>query len=72
MAEKIGPVQLLAIGFEPETKFEGNIMDELFRLERQETIRILDLLFVQKDIETGDYSPSTSREKSSVPSSARY
>ena len=54
MAEKIGPVQLLAIGFDPETKFEGNIMDELFRLERPETIRILDLLFVQKDIETGD------------------
>jgi hypothetical protein len=54
MMEKIGPVQLLAIGFGPDAKFEGRIMDELSKLERQETIRILDLLFVQKDAETGD------------------
>ena len=54
MTEKIGPVQLVAIGFGPEAKFEGRIMDELSRLERQETIRILDLLFVQKDAETGN------------------
>jgi uncharacterized membrane protein len=54
MTEKIGPVQLLAVGFEPEAHFEGKIMDELSRLERHETIRILDLLFVGKDAETGD------------------
>jgi uncharacterized membrane protein len=54
MTEKIGPVQLLAVGFGPDAKFEGRIMDELSRLERQETIRILDLLFVGKDAETGD------------------
>jgi hypothetical protein len=54
MMEKIGPVQLLAVGFGPDAKFEGRIMDELSRLECQETIRILDLLFVQKDAETGD------------------
>jgi len=54
MAEKIGPVQLLAIGFGADAKFEGRIMDELSKLEQQETIRILDLLFVQKDAETGD------------------
>ena len=51
---KIGPVQLMAIGFDPDARFEGKIMDELSRLERQETIRILDLLFVQKDAATGD------------------
>jgi uncharacterized membrane protein len=54
MTEKIGPVQLLAIGFPPEANFEGRIMDELSRLERHETIRILDLLFLGKDAETGD------------------
>jgi uncharacterized membrane protein len=54
MAEKMGPVQLVAIGFPPEANFEGRIMDELSRLERHETIRILDLLFVSKDAETGD------------------
>ena len=51
---QIGPVQLLAIGFGPEAEFEGKIMDELAKLEDQQTIRILDLLFVHKDAQTGD------------------
>ena len=54
MTEKIGPVQLVAVGFPLEAEFEGRIMAELERLERHETIRILDLLFVGKDAETGD------------------
>jgi uncharacterized membrane protein len=54
MTEKIGPVQLVAIGFPPDANFEGRIMDELEKLERHETIRILDLLFVGKHAETGD------------------
>jgi hypothetical protein len=54
MTEKIGPVQLLAVGFDPDARFEGRIMDELERRESHETIRILDLLFVGKDAETGD------------------
>jgi uncharacterized membrane protein len=54
MAQEIGPVQLLAVGFDPDARFEGRIMDELAKLERHETIRILDLLFVGKDAETGD------------------
>src|SRR3954470_14312468 len=52
--KEIGPVQLLAIGFGPAAKFEGRVMDELSKLENQKTIRILDLLFVHKDAETGD------------------
>jgi len=54
MTQNMGPVQLLAIGFDPDANFEGRIMDELESLERHETIRILDLLFVGKDAETGD------------------
>jgi uncharacterized membrane protein len=54
MAQEIGPVQLLAVGFDPDARFEGRIMDELENLERHETIRILDLLFVGRDAETGD------------------
>lgn len=54
MTQDIGPVQLVAVGFTPEAEFEGKILDELERLERHETIRILDLLFVGKDAETGD------------------
>ena len=54
MTQKIGPVQLVAIGFPPDAHFEGTIMAELERLESHETIRILDLLFVSKDAQTGD------------------
>jgi hypothetical protein len=54
MSKNIGPVQLLAVGFDPDARFEGRIIDELESLERHETIRILDLLFVGKDAETGD------------------
>src|SRR5215213_8695586 len=54
MTETIGPVQLVAVGFGPDAEFEGRIMDELERLERHETIRILDLLFVGKHAETDD------------------
>ena len=54
MPQNIGLVQLLAVGFDPDARFEGRIMDELENLERHETIRILDLLFVGKDAETGD------------------
>src|SRR5215210_4388310 len=54
MTEQIGPVQLVAVGFGPDAEFEGQIMEELERLERHKTIRILDLLFVGKDAETGD------------------
>src|ERR687892_1918291 len=54
MTERIGPVQLVAIGFPPDAGFEGRIMAELESLEGHETIRILDLLFVARDAETGD------------------
>jgi hypothetical protein len=53
MAE-IGPVQLVAIDFAPDANFEGRIMAELGKLEGSGTIRILDLLFVSKDSESGD------------------
>lgn len=46
---EIGPVQLLAIGFGPDAQFEGRIMEELGNLEREGTVRILDLLFVHKE-----------------------
>ena len=54
MTEKIGPVQLWRSASPWRREFEGRIMDELEKLERHETIRILDLLFVGKDAETGD------------------
>jgi uncharacterized membrane protein len=53
MAE-IGPVQLISIGFEPEADFEGRIVDELAKLEKERTIRLLDLLFIAKDTDSDD------------------
>jgi hypothetical protein len=51
---EIGPVQMIAIGFGPDAKFEGKVMQELGKLEQQETIRLLDLLFVMRDKETDE------------------
>ena len=50
----IGPVQLIAVSFGPEAELEGKIVDELARLESARTIRVLDLLFVHKDAESGE------------------
>jgi uncharacterized membrane protein len=50
----IGPVQLMSIGFEPEANLEGRIVDELAKLEKERTIRILDLLFIAKDTDSDE------------------
>jgi uncharacterized membrane protein len=50
----IGPVQMIAVAFSPNADFEGRVIDELARLESERTIRILDLLFVHKDAESGE------------------
>src|SRR4051794_27221424 len=50
----IGPVQVLAIGFGPDAKFEGKILEELGRLDGLGTVRVLDLLFVRNDAVSGD------------------
>jgi uncharacterized membrane protein len=51
---EIGPVQLLAVAFDSDAKLEGRIVDELAKLESERTIRILDLLFVHKDADSGE------------------
>src|SRR5947207_7474493 len=50
----IGPIQLLAIGFGPEAEYEGQVLAELERLEGNDHIRVLDLLFVGQDVEAGE------------------
>jgi uncharacterized membrane protein len=51
---EIGPVQLISIGFEPDANFEGRIVDELTKLEKERTIRILDLLFIARDTDSDE------------------
>lgn len=53
-AGRIGPVQLVAVAFGPEARFEGHVLSELERLEHVGTIRLLDLLFVARDETSGD------------------
>jgi hypothetical protein len=49
----IGPVQLIAVAFGLEARFEGRVLQELERLEQAGTIRLLDLLFVARDAGDG-------------------
>jgi uncharacterized membrane protein len=46
----IGPVQLIAIGFD-KPDFQGEIIDELERLRESDTVRVIDALVVYKDAE---------------------
>jgi hypothetical protein len=54
----IGPVEYIIVGF-PGNRFNGEIAPELGKLVDSGTIRILDLVFITKDID-GTSKPSTS------------
>ena len=65
---EFGPVQMLVVGFE-HGKFEGEILAELKRLRDEDIIRLVDLLFVNKDddgvitaVELSDLSQEESME----------
>jgi hypothetical protein len=45
----LGPVQAIVITFEGHS-FDGRILDELQRLRGQDAVRLIDLLFVAKDV----------------------
>jgi uncharacterized membrane protein len=44
----IGPVQLIVLGF-PQPDFHGEVIAELERLRRSDTVRVIDALAVYKD-----------------------
>jgi hypothetical protein len=46
--------QLLLYSFGPDADFEGRLIGALERLESGGTLRILDVLFVRRDAESGD------------------
>jgi hypothetical protein len=48
---ELGPIQLLVIGFSRTDLLRGEVLDELAALEDRGTIRVLDLLYIEK---TGD------------------
>ncbi|MET0144633.1 MAG: DUF6325 family protein [Jiangellaceae bacterium] len=45
-----GPVEYIIVGF-PDNRFDGAIASELAKLIESGTVRILDLVFVTKDVE---------------------
>jgi hypothetical protein len=47
MAESLGPVQYIVVGF-PGNKFNGEIIPELAELVKAGLVRVMDLAFVQK------------------------
>lgn len=47
----LGPIQLMAIGFETNEKFRGDALRELNEVRSRGVIRLLDMLFVMKDKE---------------------
>jgi hypothetical protein len=46
--------QLILYGFGPQAEFEGRLVGALERLESGGALRILDVLFVRRDAESGD------------------
>ena len=53
MHEITGPVQILAVGFREGARFEGRIAEQIDQLERTNTIRVLDFVFLHRDESTG-------------------
>ncbi|WP_292463247.1 hypothetical protein [Methanolobus sp.] len=52
----LGPIQLLAIGFETNERFKGDSLRELNEVRSRGVIRLLDMLFVMKDEEGNIFS----------------
>jgi hypothetical protein len=49
-----GPIQIFAIGFPSNDRFEGRIVDELDRLREVGAIRVVDAMFVMNEGAEGD------------------
>jgi hypothetical protein len=51
---EVGPVQLMAIAFGPDADYQGRVLGELESLEGRGLIRVLDLLFLAYDAQSGE------------------
>jgi uncharacterized membrane protein len=51
---ELGPVQLIAAGFGADAQYEGRVAAELEKLEASGVLRVLDVLFVRKEPDTGE------------------
>ena len=51
---RVGPVQFIAVGFPEDATYEGRILAQIERIEVSGTLRVLDVLFVRIDPDTGE------------------
>jgi len=49
----VGPVQFIAVGFPADANYEGRIVAQIEKIEVSGPLRVLDVLFVRKDPDTG-------------------
>ena len=54
MTGQATPAQLLVYGFAPGAQFEGQLVGAIERIESGGTLRVLDVLFVMREPETGE------------------
>ena len=50
----IGPVQFIAVGFPEDATYEGRIIAAIEAIETSGSLRVLDVLFVRKDPDSGE------------------
>jgi Family of unknown function (DUF6325) len=50
----VGPVQFIAVGFPEDATYEGRILAQIEKIEVSGALRVLDVLFVRKDPDTGE------------------
>jgi hypothetical protein len=50
----VGPVQFIAVGFPEDATYEGRILAQIEKIEVSGSLRVLDVLFVRKDPDTGE------------------
>jgi len=53
MSDTTGPVELLAVSFGEQVRFEGRIAEEIEKLEDAGLIRVVDFLFLKKERDSG-------------------
>jgi hypothetical protein len=58
-----GQVQLLAYQFAPGAQFEGQLVGAIERIESGGTLRVLDVLFVMRDADSGELVAIERRER---------
>ena len=52
--KSVGPVQFIAVGFPEDATYEGRILAQIQKIELSGSLRVLDVLFVRKDPDTGE------------------